>query len=64
MNNSKNIGVINGKIIYKGLDTCISIENIRDYRLMTGMDPINLLEYLYNRQISEIRDSKIDQILS
>jgi hypothetical protein len=53
----------NGRLIYKGYDIGLTMENIQDYKFQTGMEPRELIEYLYKNNIQVIRDNKINQIL-
>lgn len=55
------------KMLYKGVDIGISREFIQDLRANFGFDVnelSNLLEYLYSKNISVVRDNKIDLIFN
>ena len=53
-------------IIYNGLDLGITITELSDYRLITGLEIDGVLEFLYNQELEKIqstREWKIDQII-
>jgi len=53
-------------IIYNGLDLGITITELSDYRLITGLEIDCVLEFLYNQELEKIqstREWKIDQII-
>ncbi len=56
--------IINNVIYYKGVYTGLTREDVQDYIINTGMDPIDIVILFYNKNISVIRDKKIDEILS
>jgi hypothetical protein len=51
------------EIIYKGVNLGITIENINDYQLQTGLNGKELIIKLYNNSIPVLRDEKLNQIL-
>jgi hypothetical protein len=52
-----------GLVVYKGVKLNLTRENVQDYRFQTGMNPIDLVEYLYNNSLQVVRDNKINKIL-
>lgn len=53
-------------IIYRGIKLDITITQLSDYRLITGLDLQGVLEYLYNEKLEKIKETrnlKIDQII-
>ena len=57
--------IIDGKIIYKGVDIGLTRENIEDIQSNTGIEVDEyLIESIYNQHISVIRNKKINEVLS
>ena len=53
-------------IIYRGIKLDITISQLSDYRLITGLEIDGVLEFLYNQELEKIqstREWKIDQII-
>ena len=53
-------------IIYRGIKLDITITQLSDYRLITGLEIDGALEFLYNQELEEIKETrnlKIDQII-
>ena len=53
-------------IIYRGIKLDITITQLSDYRLITGLDLQGVLEYLYNEKLEKIKETrnlKIDKII-
>jgi hypothetical protein len=61
--NNDNISWDGDNVVYKGFKLNLTKDNIQDYRMQTGMDPIDLLEYFYRNNLQVIRDNKINKIL-
>jgi len=52
-----------GFVIYKGVKLCLTVEQLSDTRIITGISSEKLIEYQYKREIADIRDKKIDEII-
>lgn len=63
MKNNNDISCDGDNVVYKGFKLNLTKANIQDYRMQTGMDPIDLLEYFYRNHLQVIRDNKINKIL-
>lgn len=53
-------------IIYRGIKLDITITQLSDYRLITGLEIDGALEFLYNQELEKIKETrnlKIDQII-
>ena len=53
-------------IIYRGIKLDITITQLSDYRLITGLEIDGALEFLYNQELEKLkesRDCKINQII-
>lgn len=53
-------------VIYRGIKLDITITELSDYRLITGLEIDGVLEFLYNQELEKIkesRDCKINQII-
>lgn len=64
--NKFEIDKIDETIIYHGIKLDITISQLSDYRLITGLEIDGVLDFLYNQElekIKETRDCKIDQII-
>lgn len=52
-----------GFVIYKGVKLSLTVEQLSDTRIITGVSSEKIVENCYQREIVEIRDKKIDQII-
>ena len=52
-----------GFVIYKGVKLSLTVEHLSDTRAITGISSEKIIEYQYLREIVDIRDKKIDQII-
>jgi hypothetical protein len=52
-----------GFVIYKGIKLSLTVEQLSDTRIITGISSEKLIEYQYKREIADIRDKKIDEII-
>jgi hypothetical protein len=52
-----------GFVIYKGVKLSLTVEHLSDTRIITGVPSEKIIEFCYQREIVEIRDKKIDQII-
>lgn len=51
------------ELIYDGINLGITMEQLGEWRIITGLDPVILLMNLYNEKILEKRDTILDNIL-
>ena len=52
-----------GFVIYKDVKLSLTVEQLSDTRIITGISSEKLIEYQYKREIVDIRDKKIDEII-
>ena len=52
-----------GFVIYKGVKLSLTVEQLSDTRIITGLPSEKIVEFCYQREIVEIRDKKIDEII-
>jgi hypothetical protein len=52
-----------GFVIYKGVKLSLTVEQLSDTRIITGVPSEKIVENCYQREIVEIRDKKIDEIV-
>jgi hypothetical protein len=52
-----------GFVIYKGVKLSLTVEQLSDTRIITGISSEKIVENCYQREIVEIRDKKIDEII-
>jgi len=53
-------------IIYRGIKLDITITQLSDYKIITGLEIDGALEFLYNQELEKIKESrnfKIEQII-
>lgn len=50
-------------VIYNGIKLSITRQNIQDYVIQTGMSAETLIIFYYKKEISELRDRVLNQIL-
>jgi hypothetical protein len=63
MKNNNDISWDGNNVVYKGVKLDLTKDNIQDYRMQTGMDPIDLIKYTYNNSLIVLRNNKINKIL-
>ena len=51
------------KIIYRDVKLDLTVEELSDYKIITGLDAKDLMDYLYRQKIIEMRDEKINDII-
>jgi hypothetical protein len=51
------------KIIYRDVKLDLTVEELSDYKIITGLDAEDLMDYLYRQKIIEMRDEKINDII-
>jgi hypothetical protein len=52
-----------GFVVYKGVKLSLTVEQLSDTRIITGISSEKIVENCYQREIVEIRDKKIDEII-
>jgi hypothetical protein len=52
-----------GFVIYKGVKLSLTVEHLTDTKVITGLSSEKIVEFSYQREIVDIRDKKIDQII-
>lgn len=52
-----------GELIYDGVRLGITFENLGEWRIITGKDPVTLLMDRYRERLVERRSERIDEIL-
>lgn len=52
-----------GFVIYKGVKLSLTVEHLTDTKVITGLSSEKIVEFCYQKEIVDIRDSKIDQII-
>jgi hypothetical protein len=52
-----------GFVVYKGVKLSLTVEHLSDARIITGISSEKLIEYQYKREIADIRNNKIDEII-
>jgi hypothetical protein len=52
-----------GFVVYKGVKLSLTVEQLSDTRIITGVPSEKIIEVCYQREIVEIRDKKIDEII-
>jgi len=52
-----------GFVVYKGVKLSLTVEHLSDTRIITGISSEKLIEYQYKREIADIRNNKIDEII-
>lgn len=51
-------------VYYDGIKLQITRQNIQDYVLQTGMSSDTIIIFYYKKELSQIRDKQIEQILN
>lgn len=51
------------ELIYDGIRLGITMEQLGEWRIMTGLDPSHILMEAYRSRLVERRDGRIDEIL-
>lgn len=51
------------ELIYDGVRLGITIEQLGEWRIMTGLEPSRMLMEAYRSRLTERRDGRIDEIL-
>jgi hypothetical protein len=52
-----------GFVVYKGVKLSLTVEQLSDTRIITGISSEKIIEIFYQTEIFEIRDKKIDEII-
>lgn len=52
-----------GFVIYKGVKLSLTVEHLADTKVITGLSSEKIIEFSYQKEIVDIRDKKIDQII-
>jgi hypothetical protein len=52
-----------GFVVYKGVKLSLTVEHLSDTRIITGVPSEKIIEVCYQREIVDIRNKKIDQII-
>ncbi len=52
-----------GFVVYKGVKLSLTVEHLSDTRIITGVPIEKIIEVCYQREIVDIRNKKIDQII-
>jgi hypothetical protein len=51
-------------IYYDGIKLEITRQNIQDYVLQTDMHPESIILFYYKREVSQLRDKQLEQLLN
>jgi hypothetical protein len=51
-------------VYYDGIKLKITRQNIQDYVLQTSMNPESIILFYYKKEISQLRDKQLEQLLN
>jgi len=52
-----------GFVVYKGVKLTLTVEHLSDTRIITGFSSERIIEICYQKEIVDIRNNKIDEII-
>ena len=52
-----------GFVVYRGVKLSLTIEHLSDTRIITGFSSEKIIEICYQKEIVDIRNNKIDEII-
>lgn len=52
-----------GFVVYRGVKLSLTVEHLSDTRIITGLSSEKIIEICYKKEIVDIRNNKIDEII-
>jgi hypothetical protein len=52
-----------GFVVYKGVKLSLTVDQLSDTRIITGVPSEKIIEVCYQREIADIRNNKINEII-
>ena len=58
------VSYLGEEVHYDSIKLSITRQNIQDYVLQTNMNPESIILFYYKKELSQIRDKQLEQILN